>query len=80
MSESPASIQIPPDVSEALERAAKQRRVTEAEVIVDALRYYLGIINQDAIDRACREINEADRQDPELQAVMEQVYLENMFE
>jgi hypothetical protein len=74
-----ANIIIPADIS-ALARSAKRRRTTQAEVIVDALRYSLSVIDQDAIDRTCRGINEADRDDPELEAVMEQVYLDHAFE
>lgn len=75
-----APIQIPEDVSQALERAARRRHTTQAEVIVEALRYYLGVWDQAAIDQACREVNATDAADTELQAAMEQVYKEHAFE
>lgn len=71
MSKSSASIRIPDDVSAALDRAAKQCNKSQSELIVEALRAYLGAYDAAAArreaDRICKEINEADAKDPELQ-------------
>lgn len=80
MSESQNSIHIPEDVSRALVRAARARGISEADVVVQALREHLSVYTQDELDRACEEINQADSDNPDLQALMNEVYDEHMFE
>lgn len=56
----------------------KARRTTQSELIVAALRQYLGVHDSAAerleAERICREINEADALDEELWPWMESMY------
>lgn len=81
MSESGLSIQMPADVAAALDRAVRQRRTSQSELIVAALRQYLGVhdlpVKRQEAERVCREINEADALDAELWPWMESMYADN---